>query len=156
MSLSGCLQKIKEKYSYAIEEKCEESGCKLLLNDLHEFVILKGEKVCSGCKICDFIIFVPKENYVITGIVELKSKTTHANEIIEKLKNCLNRATEIMNKCCERNIEQEFYLLVLARGWKTPEYNVIKKRKVEVGNKKYDILLKSCGTSFKYIIDKFS
>lgn len=121
------------------------------LNGLNNYIILKGEKVCAGRKICDFIIFA-RNDRVIIGIVELKSKTIHANEIKQKLTNGSEIALDILEKNCGKQIDYEIYHLVLCKSWHPSEYKAITSRKITLKGKKYFIIPKRCGSRFSEII----
>ena len=146
MSIIDC---IKRKFTHAIIPCCSERNCKLGLDGLSNYVILKGEKICQGRKICDCIIFTGN---VIIGVAELKSKTVHWSEIEKKLTNGSEFALQILNKAGGRGIRFEFYHLVLCKSWRPPEYKVITSRKIIVRGKKYNILPKRCGVSFRKVI----
>lgn len=108
---------IKSNFGDAIISSCSELGCKLRLNGLNSYVVLKGESVCKNRRICDCIVFA-RENPIIIGIVELKGKTTHSNKIIKKLSNGTEIALDILKKC-KNNMGVEFYHLIsIARGVK--------------------------------------
>lgn len=87
------------------------------------------------------------------GIIELKSKTAHTNEIIEKLKYGSYLAIRILEKCNINPTSIKFYHIVLSQRWDTSEYKVLTNRKIEIHGKKWNIFPKRCGTSF---LDVFS
>lgn len=142
---------IKNNYPNAIIPRCYEMGCHLRLNGLNNYVILKGERMCKDRKICDCIIFT-SDNYIIIGIVELKSKTVHSSEIIEKLTNGLKIALDILEECNDKCMMYEFYPIVLCKSWHTSEYRIIIKGKIKIKGKRYNIIPKKCGISFSTVI----
>ena len=141
---------IKDNFANAIISRCSEESCELKLNNLSNYVVLKGEGICTDRRMCDCIIFT-EGICIIIGIVELKGKTAHANEIVEKLANASEIALDILENCSE-NLKYEFYHLVLCKRWRTSEYMVITNRKIRVRGKRYDIIPKSCGVSFSAVI----
>ena len=147
------INRIKNIHTNAIISRCYEMGCRLKLNGLNNYIILKGEKMCIDRKICDCIIFI-SENYITVGIVELKSKTVHASEIVEKLTNGLKIALNILNECNGNCILNEFYLIVLHKSIHISEYQKIIRSRIELEGKKYNIIPKKCGTSFSALISK--
>lgn len=153
MDITSCIKAIKNTFADSLIRKCEEKGCKLRVNKLKHYVILKGEKICSNRKMCDCIIFTEKKNRIIIGIVELRSKTIHANEIKEKLDNGSKVAMNILERCCSSKLEFDFYHVVLSKKWKTSEYKVITNKNIDFKGKRYKILPKRCGCSFYEIIN---
>jgi hypothetical protein len=145
------INRIKKNHTNATIPRCSEIGCHLRLNGLNNYVVLKGEKICKDRKICDCIIFT-SDNYITVGIVELKSKTIHSSEIVEKLTNGLKTALDILEECNDDCMRYEFYHIVLCKRWRTAEYEVITHRKIQVKGKRYNIIPKKCGISFSNVI----
>ncbi len=131
---------------------CSERNCKLKLHDLCNYVVLKGEKLCKDQRICDCIIFIEE---TAIGIVELKSKTAHSNEIKEKLTNGTLIALNILKNCNNNQSKFDFYHIVLCKAWSSSEYRVITSEKIEISGKRYYIIPKRCGVSFSEIIRYF-
>jgi hypothetical protein len=100
---------------------------------------------------CDCIIFATNKRIII-GIVELKSKTAHPSEIIEKLTNSSEVALSTLEKCRRNFTRLDFYHIVLCKGWDSSEHRVITSRRIVVRGKKYDIIPKRCGVSFSEVI----
>lgn len=142
---------IKNIFANAVAKDCSEMGCKLRLNGLHNHVVLKGEQICTSRKMCDCIIFATNKRIII-GIVELKSKTAHPSEIIEKLTNSSEVALSTLEKCRRNFTRLDFYHIVLCKGWDSSEHRVITSRRIVVRGKKYDIIPKRCGVSFSEVI----
>lgn len=149
MSAIDC---IKNNFTNAIIPRCSEMGCRLRLNGLSNRVVLKGERICQDRRICDCIIFT---GCIIIGIVELKSKTAHSSEIVEKLTNGTEIALDILEMCCDNDMKFEFHHLVLAKKWHSSEYKVITSKRIVVRGKRYDIIPKRCGISFSAVISGF-
>jgi len=147
MSIINCIE---HNFKNAIIPKCSEHGCSLKLDDLSNYVVLKGENVCKSQPICDCIIFL--ENTNIIGIIELKSKTAHSSEIEAKLTNGSKIALEILKMC--NDIKCKFYHIVLAKRWRSSEYRVITQKKIKIEGKKYNIIPKRCGTYFSAVITR--
>lgn len=148
---------IKITYSYAIAKECSEAGCKLKLKGLKEYVILKGEKIaCKKHKICDYIIFTLSEGYIYIGVVELKSKTVHVEETIEKLRKCSDIAIDILEQFNNNLMNSTiFFHIILSKRLHTSEHEVITKRRIIVRGKKYPIIPQRCGVYFYDIICNF-
>jgi len=145
------INRIKNNHINAVIPRCHEMGCHLRLNGSNNYVILKGERMCKDRKICDCIIFT-SDNYIIVGIIELKSKTVHSSEIIVKLTNGLKIALDILKECNDNCMMYEFYPIVLCKSWHTSEYRIIIKRKIKIKGKRYNILPKKCGITFSTVI----
>jgi len=67
-----------------------------------------GEKICNNRRICDCVIFTIEDEYVVIGIIELKSKTAHSSEIEEKLTNGLEIASDILEQHNTERLKSEF------------------------------------------------
>ena len=126
---------IKGNFTNAIIARCSDMGCRLRLNGLSNHVVLKGERICKDRRICDCIIFT-RDNCIIIGIAELKSKTAHSSEIVEKLTNGSEIALDILEECSDNRMEFEFYHLVLCKRWRPSEYKVIINKKIIIRGKK--------------------
>ena len=135
---------------HAVIARCSERDCKLKLDGLSNYVVLKGEKICRDHKICDCIIYI-KKDHIIICMVELKSKTVDSSEVEEKLTNGSVIALDILGRYDEC-MKVKFYHLVLSKRWRTSEYRVLTSRKIIVRGKKYDIIPKRCGVSLSEVV----
>ncbi|MEW6201738.1 MAG: hypothetical protein AB1546_07175 [bacterium] len=146
------LNYIRNNYANSTSPDCSEQNCKLKLDRLKNYVVLKGEKLEQKSKICDCIIFAMEEQLIV-GMVELKSRTIHVRELVEKLTNGTKIAFYILNKCNYTQKQFEFYHLVLAKHRHRADHNKLtRKEKVKIRGKEYKILSKKCGESFSTII----
>jgi hypothetical protein len=145
------LKYLENKYPEAVTKRCEDAGCSLKLNDLDEYIVLKGERIFPHQPICDCIVFIKKAR-TIAGVVELKSKTVDVSQVRQQLKGGLQFVFEAITQCGK---SMKCYVVVLARRWRTSEYRVIISKKIEVDGIKYSILPKRCGISFSEIISRF-
>ncbi len=156
MSMVIC---VRNNFAKAIMDKCYEKGCKLKLDrkrkEVKRYVILKGEKISKKGKICDCIIFMESKGAIVIGIVELKNKVVHINEIKEKLTNGSKILSNILKRCNSYHTNFEIFHIVLAKRWQSSEYRILSKEKIKVNGKKYNIILKKCGVSFFRIISSF-
>jgi|Deesub1362B_J571_1020462.scaffolds.fasta_scaffold00956_7 hypothetical protein len=143
---------ISNNFNNAIIKRCSESRCRLRLDGLNCYIILKGEKVCRNKKICDCIIFTEENNIHIIGVVELKSKTVHANKVKEKLEEGSKIALDVLKECVKMPNSLDFYHIVLAKRWSTSEFRMITSLKIWINGKRYDIIPKKCGTSLAELI----
>lgn len=124
------IDRIKSDFSHASRRRCSESGCTLRLDGLSDHVVLKGEEICQDRKVCDCIIFVVGSPVVI-GIVELKSRTVHSSEIVDKLTNGSEIALDVLEKCIGRQIKFEFYHLLLSQRLDPAERRKIERERSE-------------------------
>ena len=149
------LECIRTNFSEAVVPRCSDMGCTLELDGLPNSVVLKGEKIATDRKICDCLVFAVR-NRVLIGVVELKSKTVHADEVVEKLTNGTETALQVLDRCGNDRMKPQVYNLVLAKRWDGSEYRVLTNRKVMVRGRKYLILPKRCGVSFSGIISSLA
>lgn len=143
---------IKSDFAEEMVNHCSERSCKLKLAGQSNYVVLKGEKICNNRRICDCIIFTIGDEYIVIGIVELKSKTAHSSEIEETLTNGSEVALNILEKCNDERLKFDFYHIVLSKKWKSSELRMIESKKILVGGKEYNIITKKCGLSFLELI----
>jgi len=157
------IDRIKRDFAHALRRGCFDKGCKLKLDDLDVYVVLKGEAILEDKanrqdppKMCDCIVFV-SGSPVIIGIVELKSKTSHSSAVADKFTNSSEIALEILRKCAGSNVNFEFLHILLHKGLDPTEHRKMQKQRIRVRGKggKYDIVTKRCGTSFSSVISKF-
>lgn len=144
---------IKRDFAHALRARCSENRCTLGLAGLRERVILKGDDIHQDRKMCDCIVSIVDDS-IIVGIVELKSKTVHASEIMDKLANSSEVALKIIEKYAANHIKPEFHHLVLSLS--QPRGIELKKIKkgIRVRGKKHEIISRRCGTSFSDVISK--
>ncbi len=155
--ISNCIGEDTE-YAKAKIDRCSEHGCKLVLDSLPHRIIFKGEKLVQTRKICDCIIFAIYEGLkgnLIVGIVELKSKTVDTNNVVQKLTNGSQVAMNILSKCKMVREKLKFYPIVLAKRWKPSELKTLKKRKIPIADRKYNIIHEKCSRRFREIIQKY-
>ncbi|MDI6864382.1 MAG: hypothetical protein QMC88_01840 [Thermodesulfovibrio yellowstonii] len=143
---------MENKFNNPLVKCCEDMGCELRINNLSNYVILKGEKICKDRKMCDCIIFIGENNTIIIGIVELKNKTIHANDIIKKLTHGSEIALDILKKCSNNHMKFYFCHIVLGKRWDSSEHKVITNKKIIIRGKKYNILTMKCGVSISKAI----
>jgi hypothetical protein len=143
------IDNLKTKYQDNLMARCEESNCKLRLNGCGNYLILKGEELLDDQKICDCIVIT--ENIII-GIVELKSKSFHASEIVEKMYNTSIVALNILNQHKGCLLKYKLCHMILAKSYGTSEYRVLSTRKLTIAGRRYSILPKRCGVTFSNII----
>ena len=148
------IKSIREKYAHAVRCKCEESGCRLGLKNLAEYVILRGDNLCSDQRMCDCIVFHARRSIII-GVVELKSKTVHARTVVKKLQNSSKMASTIMGECFGEHQQFEILPIVLAKSWAPVEMRILARGKTRVKGKKQDILMRRCGEDFSGIMSGY-
>jgi len=147
------IRSIQKDYAKAVLPCCDDQQCKLILNNLQGYVILKGDTALTNCKMCDCIVF--KVNGLITiGIIELKSKTVHASEVKEKLVNGTKFASSILQKYRVNHLAHKYYPILLHKGLDPISIRMIYKKRISVAGKKLPIYVKRCGTYFSSIIEE--
>ncbi len=150
------IKSIRKEYSCAVVNKCEEKGCNLRLNNLTNFTILKGEKICTDCKVCDCLIFIGSSCRIVS-LVELKSKKPDASEVVEKLTNGSDAALNILKEYTSNGLAWKFYHIMLSKSIGSPsELKVLKRNKIKVVGKKHLIIRGRCKDSLSAIIKKYS
>lgn len=135
------------QYTDAIIQNCSEKSCRLRLDNLCNYIILKGEKIHTQKKICDCILFWIEKDLIIIGLIELKSRITHVNDAVKKLENGTIAALSILEECKNR-MKYKIFHIIMSKKIDSPEISMIRTRKIIFEGKKYDIIYKRCGASF--------
>jgi len=151
---SDFIQNVRNKFDYAVMSRCQEAGCELKLSNLTNYIVLKGELLYKDKKMADCIIFVKCDSKIAVGIIELKSKTVHVKEVIEKLTNSLEVTLKILEDL-SCNFQYSIYLIVLSKKWDHSEYRIITSKKIKLHGKSYLILPKKCNDSFSLILKRY-
>ena len=143
---------IKDNYPDKIIKHCKESGCELSLVGIRNHIMLKGEKL-SNEMVCDCIIF-KKNNTLVIGLVELKSKTLHVRDIYKKLVNGAKIATSILSKYKKAIEEIKLIPVVLHKSIDPMETRELgqKKYTIKHGGQNLYIRSRKCGTRFSELI----
>jgi len=147
------IERIRARYPTAVSPRCEESGCRLGLEGLSDFVVLRPEGLCGDQRMCDCLVFVAARP-VVVGCVELKSKTTHHSEVQKKLLNGAKLAKQALADCGADG-DPALYLVALCKRWKEIERGPLIKRQLDLQGRKHSVVTKRCGISFLEIIQKF-
>ena len=152
MALIDC---IKSHFSDKTISRCSERNCKLQLDDLSDYVLLKGEAFYSDRKMCDCIIFTIRGESIAIGLIELKSKKIDVEAVEKKLKNGLEAVSEILDVCDHKDLRYEFYPILLYKGIRPSTLRMIRPRKIPFKGRKYEIITKTCGISFYELMEIF-
>lgn len=145
------LERIRRRFRSVLRKRCSERGCELRLHGLTDYVVLNGDRICPDRRMCDCIVFSEARDLIL-GIVELKGRTVHANEVIDKLTNASEVAVAILESANRGHLSFQMYHLVLAKRWSTSEYAVLKQKRITVRGRRRYIIPKRCGISFCELI----
>ena len=146
---------IGHEYSEAKVSRCKESGCELSMEEMHDHIILKGEKL-SGLlgygntrAVCDcFVIDI--RNGVTVSIIELKSADLHASQIQKKFENSLCMAKALVQENCS-SIGFHLVLVLLAKKYSTSAKKKLQAIRIGSRSMHHRVLLKKCGLALKSI-----
>jgi len=150
--MSG-LESIRREFAYAVVRRCTEQGCTLKLAGLSDYVVLKGEKLHQDRKMPDCIIF-EMNGKVVVGIVELKSRTVHVNDVVEKLENGCRSALKILQVRLKRSTKPTLLLLVLCKAIHSSEFRLLTSRRIKAGERRLMIQVKDCGFAFASLLGR--
>lgn len=145
---------IRKHYDQPLINKCCEKKCCINLRGLHDHIIIKGETIAkSKFRICDCIIFINISGSELV-LIELKSKTSKATEVEEKLKNGSEQALKILKRCDQTKGHFDIFHIVLVKSCRPSEFNLLKQSKINLNGIKYDIIIKRCGENILDILSK--
>ncbi|NQT86522.1 hypothetical protein HQ560_07140 [bacterium] len=150
--LASIRDHVGDELAHAQRKRCREAGCELKLDDIPSYILLKGEEIASDRKMCDGVIFLGQKPLRVV-LAELKSKTTHASDIVEKLKNGATAAHDILAACDIVPSTVDERLIVLAKRWSRSELKVLTSKRIAIDGRKRPILTKRCGIRLSSILD---
>ncbi len=146
----------REKFARFNKDKCEERDCKLSIGitKKRNYIILKGDEIYKDRKMCDCIILIRKGKCFLV-IAELKNRDIDAGDIVEKHRNSLKFARELVKQSVNRLEEIEYYPVLLHKGVKTVEIRRFrqKRNKIRFCKDHRFIIIKKCGSTLSDVID---
>ncbi|MHA1438146.1 MAG: hypothetical protein ACTSPD_11265 [Promethearchaeota archaeon] len=151
-------EEIKKANSNALINKCSESKCSLNLEGYQSKIIIKGEKIreTENTSICDCIIYIIHSNFIISN-VELKSKSIHYDNIVNKFENTTKYTEKFIISVNEKDLENiQYFPIILAKRWDSITKRKFQKYLVIFRGKKYKLILRDCGNKLKNIIARYS
>jgi len=147
-------ERLRQRCPHAVVPRCADQGCEMKLDGLRERVVLKGEQLAGNrFKMCDNIVVAELPPKLILAAVELKSNTTPAGAIIEKLDNGAREAAAMLSECGQSSSGVSFYPIALAKSWHSADLRKLARSRVSFNGRPYPISLKRCGTQLNQIID---
>jgi hypothetical protein len=141
---------IRARYEEAHVDRCEEQGCRLVLDDIGRHCVLKGEKLGTTGKVCDCLVFTAHGAGCLLAAVELKSKTVDAKDVREQLANGAALALSIAKETEAPN--PWLLLLVLSERIQPSEFRTLTSKPVMVNGQKRFVRRERCGKHLKDIL----
>jgi hypothetical protein len=134
-------------------KRCAEGKARIGMSDFSQKIILKGEKICRDRKVCDCLIFALKGYCLYVAAVELKSGTTHATEIQEKLTTCARMAQNALAGNEFRGLTIIFDPVLVSKTHHSSEFKKLSKIRILWGaTEKRDIRFLKPGQDFSQIV----
>ena len=143
--MGAIVERIRAAHEEAVVQRCAERRCECDLTGVGHVVILKGELVRRGTSICDCLVFRNGGQEVHVGVVELKSRTVDADEVVTKLQNGSQAALEVLRQNSGGQPRYKMCCVVLCLGWSTTEFRVVTSRRIHVDGRRVEIHAKRCG-----------
>jgi hypothetical protein len=137
----------------AMRQQCREGRCKLGLEAVPAFVLLKGELVRPNERMCDCIIFLGSPSPAVV-LAELKGRTVHAREVGEKLRNAAKAVADIIGECPSFGAQLGFLPITLAKQWTRSELKALGMESVMFAGVKHDIRHARCGARLSDLLKK--
>lgn len=97
-------------------------------------------------KVCDCLIFASQDDRLLIAVVELKSKTVHAHEILDKLKTCAEIAREILHRHQVEKVDVRFCPVLLAKRRSKSEFSKMTRTRIPFGGREREIIFKKYGS----------
>lgn len=138
-------QRARVAFGGAERRGCCEHGCRLGLGGIRDCVVLKGEDIVEGGRICDcVIIHATKPPRVV--LVELKSGGAKLGQVFEKFSNAVGLLSRIEQDVFVGGEYDATMLLLVGRRRRKSLYAMCATREFTIGGKRRSILVIPCGT----------
>jgi len=146
------VERVRDSWRSAVVRRCAESGCSLGLGGLPKHTVLRGEKLVRNTRICDGLVFVGGSTLLV-ALVELRSRTVDVSAVKDKLENGTRMVTSWMKRLDCRGYE--LYHIVLAKKWRTPDYEALRTRPIKYQGRRYYIIPAKCGVSLAELLRRW-
>lgn len=148
------LSAIESGYAHAAVPKCREHDCRIDLAGLPRHVILKGEILAGrGVAACDCIIF-DAGNGLTASLIEVKSSSLNTDRIKRQFEAGGKKVLEMTESLGQA--EPELVIALIAKTYsRWFQHNKLRRMRVQIGQKKYPVMLCACGARLVDIQRRF-
>jgi len=127
-------------------KRCREGQARLSMKEIGSKVIFNFEGTCQQVRMCDCIIFIEAEGGLLVVVVELKSRTVEAENVLKQLQSCTRVAERILAIVTKDCRDVKFGAVVLARRLHSTEHAMLSKTSLLFQGKKKFVLPKTYGS----------
>lgn len=152
MSFIGCVIK---NYRSILRSSCEDNGCKLSLKRTKKIAITKPDQLMKNEEACDNLIFWIKESVLRICVIEYKEYNPQATKIQHQLMGGCELIKQILEKCKKGDLAIVFFPIAVAKRWKKPELEYLKRHKICFNGNNYDIIRAKDGDSLDEIVNNY-
>ena len=151
----GLRRRVQAMFGGAVRQSCRDQGCGLGLGGLSDYIVLKGEDVLRGKKMCDCIIIhaVSPPRVVL---VELKSGGVKQGQTLEKFSNAVDFLAQTEQDLFAGARYGVIMLLLIKRRKRKSFYAMWRTRQFVTGGKKRSVMTMPCGTRLADIYSMLS
>lgn len=139
---------------FVIQQCKDDHKCKLVLNEIANYIILKPDKYRTDIQMCDCLLFSLKNDELYVILCEIKGKNPNSSEIHNQLKGGVE-LLKVVAKKCGINFDIKLYFIAIAKSWKKIEYKMLENININYKGYKYGIIAKKCGTQLKDVIKEY-
>ena len=150
--MTTVVKAIRSACAHAVETRCREHTCELHVKGFADHVILKGEKLRPNTVICDNLVFASADN-VVTAVVEMKSRSVDATEVLGQLGSGSAVAAKLLNDHGAPPHKRPFYPILLCESCHPMERRELSRRRVGFQGGRYDIIVKTRVASLSDLVD---
>lgn len=145
---------IASEYAHAAVPKCREHDCRIDLAGLPRHVILKGEILAGqGVAACDCIIF-DAGNELTASLIEVKSSSLQTDHIKRQFESGGKKVLEMTASLGQA--EPVLVVALIAKKYsRWFQHNKLRRMRVQIGQKKYPVMLCACGAKLVDIQRRF-
>ena len=151
----GACPRVRRLFGASVQNRCSERRCCLGLYGIRGCVILRGEDVASGKKMCDCIVFhdaaVPR-----VVLVELKSGLFHTMQVVEKFTNALEWLSSVEGEIFGSDDYRITLLLLHKRRVPRTYHSILRSYPFRLGGRRHSLRVLRCNTQLSELYKKMS
>lgn len=140
-------------FDASLRDRCSERSCCLGLRGISRHVVLRGESVAPGRKMCDCIVLhdaaVPRIVFV-----ELKSGLFHIGQVLEKFTNALDWLSGAEESIFGKGDYRVTLPLLHKRRISKTYHSTLRNHRFRLGGRKHSLRVLRCGEQLATLYER--
>ena len=132
--------------------ECEENKCKLEMNGVRNYGILRDETIRRIGRMADCLIFQDKGDGLNLMICELKSMNFNEKRIREQISAGITHSIPILKSIQSDKIPKIVLIVLIKSRIKRSYGSRLRRRKINAYNQQHPIFIRPCGSKFSDIM----